>query len=53
MTNIYDNVDSVCCNKCDKWIHKTCAKISDKNKDMQENKLVKKSSFAVDVQGKF
>ena len=37
--HIYDNVDSVCCDKCDKWIHKTCANISDKKyKDMQENK---------------
>ena len=37
--HIYDNVDSVCCCKCDKWIHKTCANISDKKyKDMQENK---------------
>ena len=29
----------MCCDKCDKWIHKTCANISDKKyKDMQENK---------------
>ena len=26
--HIYDNVASACCGKCDKWIHKTCAKIS-------------------------
>ena len=37
--HIFDNVDSVCCDKCDKWIHKTCANISDKNyKGMQKNK---------------
>ena len=29
----------MCCDKCDKWIQKTCASISDKKcKDMQENK---------------
>ena len=28
--HIYDNIDSVCCDKCDKCIHKTCAKISEK-----------------------
>ena len=29
----------MCCDKCDKWIHKTCANISDKKyKDMQVNK---------------
>ena len=37
--HIYNNTDSACCNKCDKWIHKTCIKISYKKyKDMQENK---------------
>ena len=37
--HIYDNVDSVCYDKCNKWIHKTCANIRDKKyKDMQENK---------------
>ena len=29
----------MCCDKCDNWIQKTCASISDKKcKDMQENK---------------
>ena len=37
--HIYDNVNSAYCNKCDKWIDKTCANVSDKKyKDMQENK---------------
>ena len=37
--HIYDGVDSVCCDKCGKWIRKTCANIIDKKyKDMQENK---------------
>ena len=43
--HIYDNTD-VCCDKCDIWIHKTCAKISDKKyKDMQEIKPGKKIWF--------
>ena len=33
----YDNIDSVRCDKCDKWIHKTCANIEYiKYKDMQK-----------------
>ena len=36
---IYDNIDSVRCDKCDKWIHKTCANIKYiKYKDMQKNR---------------
>ena len=40
----------VCCDKCDKWIHKTCANISNENiKTCRKTNQVKKSGFVLDA----
>ena len=48
--HVYDNVGKACCNKCDKWIHKSCANIREKNiKPWRKTNQVKKSGFVMDA----